>query len=274
MPELPEVEVLRRSLERPLVGDRFEAVRVHFPTLREPLCEGRLRRLEGRRVLGLRRRAKYLWIDASGGQTLVVHLGMSGRLTLVDRSAPLVDHEHLGFELASGRRLRLRDPRRFGMAFVASTESLDRDRHFHHLGAEPLGPVFDGAHLADLARGRRAPVKSFLMDASVVVGVGNIYASEALYRAGIHPRRSVARIARRRFDRLAEAVRAVLGEAIEQGGTTLNDFADGAGDSGYFQVSLDVYDREGEACPSGCGSVIRRIVISNRSTYYCLRCQR
>ncbi len=274
MPELPEVEVLRRSLERPLVGDRFETVRIHFPTLREPLCEWRLRRLEGRRVVGLRRRAKYLWIDASGGQTLVLHLGMSGRLTLVDRAAPLVDHEHLGFELASGRRLRFRDPRRFGLAFVALTEGLDRDRHFHHLGTEPLGPVFDGAHLADLARGRRAPVKSFLMDASVVVGVGNIYASEALYRAGIHPRRSVARIARRRFDVLAGAVREVLGEAIEQGGTTLNDFADGEGNSGYFQVSLDVYDREGEACPAACGAGIRRIVISNRSTYYCPRCQR
>ncbi|MXZ39865.1 MAG: bifunctional DNA-formamidopyrimidine glycosylase/DNA-(apurinic or apyrimidinic site) lyase [Holophagales bacterium] len=274
MPELPEVEVLRRSLERPLIGDRFEAVRVHFPTLREPLCERRLRRLEGRRVVGLRRRAKYLWIDASGGETLVVHLGMSGRLTLVDRVAPLVDHEHLGFELASGRRLRFRDPRRFGVAFVASTAGLDRDRHFRHLGVEPLAPGFDGAHLADLARRRTAPVKSFLMDASVVVGVGNIYASEALYRARIHPRRSVARIARRRFDVLAGAVREVLGEAIEQGGTTLNDFADGEGNSGYFQVSLDVYDREGQACPAGCGASIRRIVTSNRSTYYCPRCQR
>ena len=274
VPELPEVEVLRRSLERPLVGDRFEVVRVHFPTLREPLCERRLRRLEGRRVVGLRRRAKYLWIDASGGETLVVHLGMSGRLTLVDRAAPLADHEHLGFELASGRRLRFRDPRRFGVAFVASTEGLDRDRHFRHLGVEPLAPGFDGAHLADLARRRTAPVKSFLMDASVVVGVGNIYASEALFRARIHPRRSVARIARRRFEGLAAAVRAVLGEAIDQGGTTLNDFADGEGNSGYFQVSLDVYDREDEACPSGCGSGIRRIAISNRSTYYCPRCQR
>lgn len=274
MPELPEVEVLRRSLERPLLGDRFEAVRVHFPTLREPLCERRLRSLEGRRVVGLRRRAKYLWIDASGGETLVLHLGMSGRLTLVDRTAPLVDHEHLGFELVSGRRLRFRDPRRFGMAFVASTESLDSDRHFRHLGVEPLSTGFDGARLAGLARGRKAPVKSFLMDASVVVGVGNIYASEALYRAGIHPRRSVARIARRRFDRLARAVREVLAEAIEQGGTTLNDFADGEGNSGYFQVSLDVYGREGEPCPAGCGGTIRRVNLSNRSTYYCPRCQR
>lgn len=273
MPELPEVEVLRRSLERPLSGDRFETVRVHFPTLREPLCERRLRRLEGQEVVGLRRRAKYLLIDASGGETLAVHLGMSGRLTLVDRAAPLVDHEHLGFELASGRRLRFRDPRRFGMAFVASTESLDSDRHFRHLGVEPLSSGFDGARLAGLARGRTAPVKNFLMDASVVVGVGNIYASEALYRSGIHPRRSVARIARRRFDVLAEAVREVLAEAIEQGGTTLNDFADGEGNSGYFQVSLDVYGREGEVCPTGCGARIRRVSLSNRGTYYCPRCQ-
>ena len=274
MPELPEVEVLRRSLERPLTGDRFDTVHVHFPTLREPLSEPALRRLEGRTVRGLRRRAKYLWIDASGEQTLVLHLGMSGRLTLVDRKAPLWAHEHLGFDLASGRRLRFCDPRRFGVAFVAPTGELDGDRHFRHLGVEPLGPHFDGACLASLAQGRRAPVKSFLMDASRVVGVGNIYASEALYRAGIHPRRSVARIARERFDRLAEAVRSVLAEAIEQGGTTLNDFADGEGSSGYFQVSLDVYDREDEACPSGCGSRIRRIVISGRSTYYCPRCQR
>ncbi len=310
MPELPEVEVLRRSLERPLVGDRFDAVQVHFPTLREPLCGPALRRLQGRTIRRLRRRAKYLLVDtggehlprrdladatdpirvagragpdvvgkdrgaaASGGLTLVLHLGMSGRLTLVERTAPLVDHEHLGFELASGRRLRFCDPRRFGVAFVASTESLDRDRHFRHLGVEPLSASFDGAVLADLARGRTAPVKTFLMNASVVVGVGNIYASEALYRARIHPRRSVARIAHRRFDVLAEAVREVLGDAIEQGGTTLNDFADGEGNSGYFQVSLDVYGREGEACPAGCGSRIRRIVISNRSTYYCPRCQR
>ena len=274
MPELPEVEVLRRSLERPLAGDRFEAVRVHFPTLREPLRETRLRRLEGRTVTGLRRRAKYLLIDASGGTTLVLHLGMSGRLTLVDRATPLGDHEHLGFELASGRRLRFRDPRRFGLAFVAPTDGLGRDRHFRHLGLEPLSAGFGGDRLADLARGRTAPVKSFLMDARVVVGVGNIYASEALYRAGIHPRRSVARIARPRFERLAAAVREVLGEAIEQGGTTLNDFADGEGNSGYFQVSLDVYDREGEACPAGCGADIRRFNLSNRGTYYCPRCQR
>lgn len=274
MPELPEVEVLRRSLERPLAGDRFDAVHVHFPTLREPLCAPALRRLEGRTVRSLRRRAKYLCIDVSGGETLVLHLGMSGRLTLVDGNAPLAPHEHLGLDLASGRRLRFCDPRRFGAAFVAATEDLDSDRHFHHLGVEPLAADFDGARLAALARGRRAPAKSFLMNAEVVVGVGNIYASEALYRARIHPRRSVARIARRRFDGLAAAVRAVLAEAIEQGGTTLNDFADGQGNSGYFQVSLHVYNREGEACPAGCNSRIRRIVISNRSTYYCPRCQR
>ena len=199
---------------------------------------------------------------------------MSGRLTLIEREAPLATHEHLGFDLASGRRLRFRDPRRFGMAFVAATDGLDGDRHFRHLGVEPLAPGFDGGFLAARTSGRTAPVKNFLMDASVVVGVGNIYASEALYRAGIHPRRSVARIARRRLDVLAEAVREVLVEAIEQGGTTLNDFADGEGNSGYFQVSLDVYGREGEPCPRGCGGRIRRVNLSNRSTYYCPRCQR
>ncbi len=273
MPELPEVEVLRRSLDCTLVGDRFVTVHVHSPALREPLCARRLGGLEGRTVVALRRRAKYLWIDASGGETLVVHLGMSGRLTLVDRTAPLADHEHLAFELASGRRLRLRDPRRFGLAFVAPTEGLPRDPHFRRLGVEPLSPGFNGARLAACARGRTAPVKSFLMDASVVVGVGNIYASEALYRARIHPRRSVARIARRRFDVLAASVREVLRQAIEQGGTTLNDFADGEGNPGWFQVALDVYGREGEDCPAGCGARIRRFQLSNRSTFHCPRCQ-
>ncbi len=274
MPELPEVEVLRRSLEKPLVGDQFEKVRIHFPTLREPLCGPALRALEGRTIERLRRRAKYLWLDVSGGRTLAVHLGMSGRLTLVPRGASLAPHEHLSFALESGRRLRFCDPRRFGMALVVPTDDLAADRHFRHLGLEPLEADFDGKALRALARGRRVPVKTFLMDATRVVGVGNIYAAEALFRGGIHPRRSVARIAQRRFDLLAESVRDVLAEAIAQGGTTLNDFADGDGNAGWFQVSLAVYGREGEPCMNGCGSVIRRVNLSNRSTYWCPRCQR
>jgi formamidopyrimidine-DNA glycosylase len=273
MPELPEVEVLKRSLEPHLPGDRVSGVTVRSPALREPLDREVLESLTGATVESLSRRAKYLRIHLTGGRTLVVHLGMTGRLTLAAGDAPLLDHEHLSLALASGRKLRLRDPRRFGMAFVVSTGELDRDRHFAHLGIEPLGGDFDGSYLADRARGRRGPVKTFLMDSRLVVGVGNIYASEALYRAGVHPRRSVARIAGKRWDRLAETVVRVLRDAVAEGGTTLNDFADGEGNSGYFQVSLSVYGREGEPCP-GCGAPVRRIVQSNRATFYCPRCQR
>jgi formamidopyrimidine-DNA glycosylase len=274
MPELPEVEVLRRSLERHLPGERIERVEIHAPALREPLDRSTLERLTaGRRVEGLRRRAKFLWIDLSGGATLVVHLGMSGRLTVVPGDAPREPHEHLAFHLASGRRLRFRDPRRFGQVFALATAALAEDRHFLHLGIEPLEGGLDGEHLRRHAQGRRGPVKTFLMDARVVVGVGNIYAAEALFRAGIHPTRSVARIGEARWQRLATEVRDVLAGAVEQGGTTLNDFTDGEGNAGYFQITLSVYGREGEPCPA-CHTPIRRIVQANRSTFYCPRCQR
>jgi formamidopyrimidine-DNA glycosylase len=255
MPELPEVEVLRRSLEPHLVGDRIERVEVLNPSLREPVDGALLRRdSRGREVTGLRRRSKYLLIDLEGGRTVELH-------------------EHVAFHLRSGRRLRLRDPRRFGLVFSFHTEKMAADPHFAHLGIEPLEPGFSGETLARAAQGRRGPVKAFLMDAGVVVGVGNIYASESLYRSGVHPARSVARISRARWERIAESVKAVLRQAISQGGTTLNDFADGEGRSGYFQVSLSVYDREDRPCLA-CGRPVRRIVQAGRSTFYCSGCQR
>jgi formamidopyrimidine-DNA glycosylase len=274
MPELPEVEVLRRSLEPHLIGDRIERVEVSNPALREPVETARLRRrARGREVIALRRRSKYLLIDLAGGQTVAVHLGMSGRLTLVPAATPREPHEHVAFHLRSGRRLRLRDPRRFGLVFAQATADLAADPHFVHLGVEPLEGDFSGDVLARAAAGRRGPVKAFLMDASVVVGVGNIYASESLHRAGVHPERPVSRISRERWGRLADSVVAVLRQAIAQGGTTLNDFADGEGRSGYFQVSLSVYDREGSPCLA-CGRPVRRIVQAGRSTFFCPRCQR
>ena len=273
MPELPEVEVLRKSLEPRLPGEEILRVEVRASALREPLDAEALESLAGARVRSLARRAKYLWIHLDDGRTLVIHLGMSGRLTVAPGNAPEEPHEHLVFHLASGDKLRFRDPRRFGQAFVVPTAELARDRHFDHLGPEPLDEAFSGASLRHAARGRRGPVKTFLMNAEVVVGVGNIYASEALFRAGIHPKRSVARISEARWNRLAEAVRRVLREAIEEGGTTLLDFSDGEGRSGYFQVSLSVYDRAGEPCPRCAEGTVRRIVQSNRATYYCPRCQ-
>ncbi|MEM1205485.1 MAG: bifunctional DNA-formamidopyrimidine glycosylase/DNA-(apurinic or apyrimidinic site) lyase [Acidobacteriota bacterium] len=273
MPELPEVEVLRLSLVPLLTDDVIESVDVRFPQLREPLDRAALEDLAGRRMATPRRRAKYLLIDLEGGRTLAIHLGMSGQLTVVAGGTPHERHEHLAFRLASGRRLRLVDPRRFGQALVIPTDGLDGDRHFAHLGVEPLSEDFHGGVLAEAARGRRGPVKTFLMDAGVVVGVGNIYASEALWRAKVHPKRSVARVSRRTWDRLADEVTATLGRAVEEGGTTLADFADGEGNSGYFQVSLEAYGRAGEPCRR-CNSAIRRIVQSGRSTYYCPGCQR
>lgn len=285
MPELPEVETLRRSLTRRLPGRRIRRVEVRAPALREPLDADALGALAERSIGTLRRRAKYLLIDLAGepedvATTLAIHLGMSGRLTVVERDEPAAKHEHLAFHLDDSTRLRLVDPRRFGMAFALPTAALAVDRHFAHLGVEPLAADdahapsrLDGTLLAHRAAGRRGPIKTFLMDATVVVGVGNIYASEALWRARVHPRRSVARVSRATWERLATAVHDVLSDAVEQGGTTLNDFTDGEGNAGYFQVSLAAYGREGEPCPR-CGTPIRRIVQSNRSTFYCPRCQR
>jgi formamidopyrimidine-DNA glycosylase len=274
MPELPEVEVLRRSLEPLLVGDAVERVEVRSPALREPIDRKGLERgVAGRRIEALGRRGKYLLVELAGDSTLAVHLGMSGRLTLAGGDVPPEPHEHLAFHLASGRKLRFRDPRRFGLAFAVATAGLAADRHFAHLGVEPLSPGFTGGALRHAARGRRGPVKAFLMDARIVVGVGNIYACEALFRAGVHPARSVGRISRESWERLARAVVEVLSQAIAEGGTTLNDFRDGTGESGYFQVSLAVYDREGEPC-SRCGGAIRRRVQAGRGSFYCPRCQR
>ena len=277
MPELPEVEVVRRSLLEPLRDVRLTGVEVRFPQLREPIPVRRLRAASSdRRIVQIRRRSKYLLLDVEGDRTIAVHLGMSGRLLLVHPEVAAVPHEHVVWSLSNGAQLRLVDPRRFGLVLELATSTLDCDRHFAHLGLEPLDEDLagriDGADLQRLAAGRRGPVKSFLMDGRLVVGVGNIYACEALHRAGIHPTRSVARIGAPRWQVLADDVVAVLRSAVRQGGTTLNDFRSGTGESGYFQVDLSVYGREGEAC-TRCSGTIRRIVQANRSTFYCPRCQ-
>jgi formamidopyrimidine-DNA glycosylase len=273
MPELPEVEVLRLSLLRRLPERRIEGVLLHNPSLRWPVDGRKLRRLtHGRRVEGLRRRAKYLLIDLEKSSTLVVHLGMSGQLTVVPADQPLAPHEHLAFLLDSDERLRFVDPRRFGMVFAAPRGKLPLHPRFAGLGVEPLEDEFDGALLRTRAAGRRGPIKTFLMDAAVVVGVGNIYACEVLWQVGVHPRRSVARISRQTWERISQAIKDVLAEAIHLGGTTLSDFADGEGNSGYFQIALMAYGMEGKPCKR-CGREMRRIVQSGRSTFYCPGCQ-
>jgi len=265
------VETTRRGLAPWVSGRRVRRVEVREPRLRWPVPEGLGARLSGARILGVRRRGKYLILDTEAGAVLL-HLGMSGSLRIVDAGTPPGPHDHLDFVLDSDRVLRLRDPRRFG-AVLWGGDRPEGHRLLRALGPEPLDPGFDGSWLHGRARGRRVAVKPFLMDARVVVGVGNIYANEALWAAGIDPRRPAGRIARARYERLARAVRQVLGAAIEAGGTTLRDFVREDGRPGYFARTLNVYGREGRPCPR-CATPIRRIVVGQRSTFWCARCQR
>lgn len=274
VPELPEVETVRRSLERSLVGRRFVEVEVLERRLRTPLRPAELRRqLVGRRIERLDRRAKYLLLALSGDRVLVIHLGMSGRLSCVMPRQALETHTHVRLWLDSGRELRFRDHRRFGMLFVVHAARLERHPRFATLGVEPLDADFSPDYLVARARGVRKPIKNFLMDAAVVVGVGNIYASEALYVAGVHPTRAAGRLSRPRWEKVHAAVRDTLQRALRAGGTTLSDFRDADGSEGEFQIELSVYGRDGGTCLR-CPGRIRRIVQAGRSTFYCPRCQR
>lgn len=271
MPELPEVETVRAGLTARVVGARVRQVRVHQPHLRWPVPADLPGRLAGQPVLGLERRGKYLLFRLPQ-QTLLVHLGMSGSLRICAAQQPLRKHDHVELLLDGGDSLRFHDPRRFGAILLADGNASGHPL-LVTLGPEPLGENFDGAYLHRVARNRKLAVKSFLMDAHVVVGVGNIYASEALFRAGIRPGRAAGRVSRPRYDRLAEAVRAVLAEAIRRGGTTLRDFVDGSGNPGYFARELSVYGRAGAPCPA-CGEPLRCTRIGQRSSFWCRHCQK
>jgi len=269
MPELPEVETTRRGIEPLLQGRRVSAVLVHQPRLRWPVPTELAERLPGQPLLAVERRAKYLLLRFPKG-TLILHLGMSGSLRVVSGEQPRAPHDHL--ELAFGdQHLRLRDPRRFGAALWTEGPPLEHPL-LRHLGPEPLSDAFDGTWLHRRARNRRLAVKNLLMDQRIVVGVGNIYANEALFMAGIQPARPAGGIAARRYHALAEAVKEVLRQAIEAGGTTLQDFRRADGRPGYFAQALNVYGRAGEPCPR-CGRPVRRITLGQRSTYFCPRCQ-
>lgn len=272
MPELPEVETTRRGIAPHVHGRRVTAVRVRERRLRQPVSPALQKELTGQVVEEVARRGKYLLLRSAAG-TLIMHLGMSGSLRVLGADAPApATHDHLDLVFDGDVVLRLRDPRRFGLA-LWTREDPSVHPLLAALGPEPLEGGFSGAHLHALSRGRRSAVKAFIMDSHVVVGVGNIYASEALYQAGIHPLRAAGRISAQRYDRLAEAIRAVLREAIRQGGTTLRDFTGGDGRPGYFAQRLAVYGREGEPCP-GCGGAIRSIRQLQRSSYFCPACQR
>mgnify|MGYP002776999785 CR=1 FL=1 len=270
MPELPEVETTRRGLAPHLAGRRVTGATLRRADLRWPIAPEIAAVLPGQRIDAVRRRAKYLLVDTAAGSALL-HLGMSGSLRVLPGDAPVRPHDHLDVALDDGRVLRFNDPRRFGCALwqpPGATHAL-----LAGLGPEPLDDGFDGDHLFAASRGRRVPVKAFLMDQAVVVGVGNIYAAEALFAAGIHPLRAAGRVSRARYARLAGAVRAILVHAIERGGTTLRDFLAPDGAPGYFEQELAVYGRGGGPCRA-CGRVLRASTIGQRASVWCPACQR
>ncbi|HEY8011570.1 MAG TPA: bifunctional DNA-formamidopyrimidine glycosylase/DNA-(apurinic or apyrimidinic site) lyase [Rudaea sp.] len=270
MPELPEVETTRRGIAPHLVGRRIEAVIVRQPRLRWPVPRQLRERLPGQRVDAVERRAKYLLVHTVAGSALL-HLGMSGSLRVLPGGTVAGAHDHVDWHLDSGRILRYTDPRRFGCQLWQAPGA--PHKLLAGLGPEPLGEEFDGDYLWRKSRGRAAAVKTWLMDQKIVVGVGNIYAAEALFAAGIHPNRAAGSVSRLRYMRLAREVKRILEYAITRGGTTLRDFISPDGTPGYFEQELFVYGRAGQPCKV-CGTPIRAITLGQRSTFYCPRCQR
>jgi formamidopyrimidine-DNA glycosylase len=279
MPELPEVETVRRGLAPRLVGHRIVRLIQRRRDLRVPLPAKFAQKVEGRTVQAIDRRAKYLLIRLDDGQTLIAHLGMSGRMTLFDAASaaehPFQRHDHVVMETDEGWQVRFNDARRFGLMLLAPSEAVQRHKLFKGLGPEPLDEAFDGAALAARLKGRRTPIKAALLDQKTLVGIGNIYACEALFLSGISPRRSAHTVQGERADRLIAALKAVLLRSIDDGGSTLRDHVQPGGELGYFQTRFNVYDRAGALCPTrGCGRIVKRLVQSGRSTFYCARCQR
>jgi formamidopyrimidine-DNA glycosylase len=271
MPELPEVETTVRGLSHVLEGRRIVRVETRRADLRRPFPADLGQRLTGAEVISLGRRAKYGLVHTDRGDTMMFHLGMSGawRVDPTD----LGKHDHLLLETEEGRRLYLRDPRRFGSVDLIPTDKLEQWPAFKALGPEPLGGAIDGGWLKRKFAGRTAAVKLLLLDQRVVAGLGNIYACEAVFRARIDPRKSAGKVSNAKLDALAEAIPAVLEEAIRAGGSTLKDFAAPDGELGYFSKQFDVYDREGESCRC-CAGKVKRIVQGGRSTFFCPSCQR
>jgi len=271
MPELPEVETIRAGLEPLIVGRDIDEVICHRPDLRYAMPD--LSVLVGDSVSGVRRRSKYLLFEMKHSDwTLVWHLGMTGQFHVLPQDAEAGAHEHVRFDLSGDQSLRYRDARRFGYAGLLPSAQLETHAWFNKLGPEPLSDAFNGDHLTSLCAGRKAPIKNIIMDASVVVGVGNIYASESLFRAGIHPGRAAGRISSVRLGLLVETIKTVLAEAIAAGGSTISDFVHTDGKPGYFAHQFQVYGRAGKTC-FRCGQVIKRITQAGRSTFYCSGCQ-
>lgn len=283
MPELPEVETVRRGLEPSMVGAVIARADVNRPDLRWPFPENMAKRLTGARVERLRRRSKYILADLDTAETLLIHLGMSGRMTVsgdplgqfVHEHPQLEKHDHVVFHMENGARVTFNDPRRFGAMDLMETSAETAHPLLVKLGPEPLGNHFDEAHLIAAFSGKNTPVKTALLDQHIVAGLGNIYVCEVLFRAGIHPTRKAGQIAKARVASLVPIIREVLLEAIEAGGSSLKDFRQADGELGYFQHNFRVYGREGASCVTPeCTSEVKRIVQSGRSTFFCPICQR
>lgn len=287
MPELPEVETVRRGLSPTFEGRRILACTLNRPDLRFPFPEAMSERVGGTSVERIDRRSKYLLFRLSSGETLLSHLGMSGRFTVeaaegleqpgdfVHASPANPVHDHVVFKVEGGVTVRYNDPRRFGFMDVFETGKEEFVSFLSVLGPEPHSNAFSGAYLSQALKGRKSPIKTALLDQSVVAGLGNIYVCEALFRAGISPRRSASSVAGVRAERLVPHIRSVILEAIEAGGSSLRDFASAEGALGYFQHRFQVYGRDGETCPTpGCHSTVKRLVQSGRSTFYCGQCQK
>ncbi|WP_046005364.1 bifunctional DNA-formamidopyrimidine glycosylase/DNA-(apurinic or apyrimidinic site) lyase [Pseudoalteromonas rubra] len=269
MPELPEVEVSRLGIEPHIKHQSVSKVIVHQRQLRWPVPE-QVSLLEGQVISAVKRRAKYLLLESPLG-TAILHLGMSGNLRVVAQDTPLKKHDHIEFHFANGLALRLNDPRRFGACLWQGVT--EEHSVFAKLGPEPLTEAFTAEHLYAASRGKKVAIKQFIMDNQVVVGVGNIYANESLFKAGIHPKREAGKVSLQRYERLTPIIKETLASAIKQGGTTLKDFAQSDGKPGYFAQELLVYGRKGEPCVS-CETTLKEIRLGQRSTVYCPQCQR
>jgi formamidopyrimidine-DNA glycosylase len=270
MPELPEVETTRRGLAPHLIGRRVERLTIRQPMLRWPIAIALRERLPGQSLDEIERRAKYLLVHTRAGSALL-HLGMSGSLRVLPAATPAGLHDHIDWHLDSGHLLRYTDPRRFGCQLWQNPGEVHA--LLAELGPEPLTDAFDGDYLWQLSRGRKSAVKLFIMDQKIVVGVGNIYAAEALFAAGIHPARAAGKVSLARYRDLADAIKRILEYAIRRGGTTLRDFISPDGLPGYFEQELFVYGRAGEPCRN-CATPIRSVTLGQRSTFFCPHCQR
>ncbi|MDE4098167.1 MULTISPECIES: bifunctional DNA-formamidopyrimidine glycosylase/DNA-(apurinic or apyrimidinic site) lyase [Rhodobacterales] len=283
MPELPEVETVRQGLAPAMEGAVITRAAVNRPDLRWPFPDRMAERLTGARVNALRRRSKYILADLDTGETLLVHLGMSGRMTVsgdplgrfVHEHPQAQKHDHVVLDMDNGARITFNDPRRFGAMDLLETFTAEQHKLLSVLGPEPLGNDFHEDHLTAAFKGRNTPVKSALLDQGIIAGLGNIYVCETLFRAGISPKRKAGQIAAPRVAALVPIIRTVLEDAIRAGGSSLKDFRQANGELGYFQHTFDVYGREGEPCRrEGCGGTIARITQSGRSSFYCGKCQR